>query len=111
MGGIVIAILIVIGVVVVLSLVAQLGGLIIAVVAWMLAGMFAGRILRGRGYGPVMDVLLGLAGGLLGSVVLGLLRLGWVGDIWIVGNVVVGIVGALLLVWLVRAFGNKDFAR
>ena len=39
--------------------------LLIPVLVWMLAGMFAGRIMRGRGYGTVADVLLGLVGGRL----------------------------------------------
>ena len=37
-------------------------GLILAVISWMLAGMFAGRLLRGRGYGPMADIVLGLVG-------------------------------------------------
>ncbi len=85
--------------------------LLITVLFWMLAGMLAGRLLRGRGYGPVDDVLLGLAGGFVGSVALSLVNLGGIGSIWLVGNLIVGVIGAVLLVWLIRTLGNKDFAR
>jgi len=83
--------------------------LLIPIIFWMLAGMLAGRVIRGRGYGPVADVLLGLAGGIVGSLVLSLVGLGWLGNIWIVGSIVVGVIGAVLLVYAVRLF-NKDFA-
>jgi uncharacterized membrane protein YeaQ/YmgE (transglycosylase-associated protein family) len=86
-------------------------GLIIPLIAWMLAGMFAGRLLRGRGYGPIGDILLGIVGGFFGSLVLRLLGLGWIGGIWIIGNVVVGIIGAVLFVYLMRALVTRDFAR
>lgn len=84
--------------------------LIISVFFWMLAGMFAGRLLRGRGYGPVGDVLLGLAGGIVGTFVLSLIGLGGVGSIPLVGGIIVGVIGAVILVWLVRLLGNKRFA-
>lgn len=86
-------------------------GLILTVIAWMLAGMFAGRLLRGRGYGPVMDVLLGLVGGVVGSFVLRLLGINWVDDIWLIGNVLVGIIGAVVFVYAIRLVGNQNFAR
>lgn len=111
MGGLVIAILVIIGIVVVLQLLFSLGGFVFAVISWMLAGLIAGKILRGSGYGIVMDVLLGLAGGLVGNIILSLFRLGWVGDIWIIGNIIVGVIGALILVWAVRMLGNRNFAR
>ncbi len=84
--------------------------LIISVFFWMLAGMFAGRLLRGRGYGPVGDVLLGLVGGIVGTFVLSLIGLGGVGSIPLVGGIIVGVIGAVILVWLVRLLGNKRFA-
>lgn len=84
--------------------------LLIPLVIWMLAGMFAGRIVRGRGYGIVADVGLGLVGGIVGSAVLRVVGLGWLGDIWLVGSVLVGVLGAVLVVYLVRLFGRKDFA-
>ncbi len=111
MGGILTAIVIIILAIVILNTVFSLGGLLIALIAWMLAGMFAGRLLRGRGYGPVWDIALGLAGGVIGSILLGFLRLGWIGDIWLVGNVLVGIVGAVVLVYIVRMVGNRNFGR
>jgi uncharacterized membrane protein YeaQ/YmgE (transglycosylase-associated protein family) len=110
MGGILTAIVVIIVILIAAQLIFNITGLFLVLLSWMLAGMFAGRILRGRGYGPIVDVLLGLAGGIVGSFILNLLRLGWVDDIWIIGNILVGIVGALILVWLVRTV-NPRFGR
>jgi uncharacterized membrane protein YeaQ/YmgE (transglycosylase-associated protein family) len=86
-------------------------GLVVALISWMLAGMFAGRILRGRGYGPMMDIVLGLVGGIVGSFVLRLIGVNWVDNIWLVGNIIVGIIGAVVLVYAIRFLGNQNFAR
>src|SRR3982750_4653228 len=72
--------------------------LLLPAILWMLAGMFAGRILRGRGYGPIMDVLLGVVGGFVGSFVLRLIGLAWIGNVWLIGNVLVGMIGAIVFV-------------
>lgn len=111
MGAILAVTAIIIVAAIALQLIFQVGGLLVAVIVWMLAGMFAGRLLRGSGYGPVGDVLLGLAGGVVGSIVVRLLNLGWIGDIWIIGNIIVGVIGAVVLVWLVRLVFKRDFAR
>lgn len=84
--------------------------LVVSVFFWMLAGMFAGRLIRGRGYGPVGDVLLGITGGIVGSLVLGVLGIGGIGNIPLVGGILVGVIGAVILVWLVRQFGDRSFA-
>jgi uncharacterized membrane protein YeaQ/YmgE (transglycosylase-associated protein family) len=82
--------------------------LIIPIFLWMLAGMFAGRILRGRGYGPLGDILLGLIGGLVGNLVLGLFGVHMGG---LIGTLLAGTLGALIVVYLVRLVGNSQFAR
>jgi len=60
------------------------------------AGFLAGKVMRGRGYGILVDILLGLGGGMLGSLIAGLL------GIPTFGYFITAFLGALLLVWLVR---------
>src|SRR5215204_4007236 len=102
MGGILVAIIVIIVIAIAAQLLFQVAGLVWMVIAWMLAGMLAGRLLRGRGFGPVMDVILGLAGGVVGTLALSLLHLGWVSDIMIVGNILVGMIGAIILIYILR---------
>ena len=65
----------------------------------ILAGFLAGKIMRGRGYGVLMDLVLGLVGAILGGFVFGLLGLHGYG---IVGQLVIATAGAVMLIWLVR---------
>ena len=54
---------------------------------------------RGRGYGVLMDLVLGLVGALLGGFVFRLLGLYAYG---LVGQLVIATAGAVMLIWLVR---------
>jgi uncharacterized membrane protein YeaQ/YmgE (transglycosylase-associated protein family) len=69
------------------------------IVIGILAGFLAGKIMRGRGYGVLMDLLLGIVGSILGGMVFGLLGLYSSG---IVGQLVVATAGAVLLIYIVR---------
>jgi uncharacterized membrane protein YeaQ/YmgE (transglycosylase-associated protein family) len=65
----------------------------------ILAGFLAGKIMRGKGYGVLMDLLLGLVGALVGGFVFSLLGLYSYG---LVGQLVIATAGAVILIWLVR---------
>ena len=65
----------------------------------ILAGFLAGKIMRGKGYGVLIDLLLGLVGSVVGGFVFGLLGLHGYG---LVGQLVIATAGAVMLVWLVR---------
>jgi uncharacterized membrane protein YeaQ/YmgE (transglycosylase-associated protein family) len=74
-------------------------GLVWAILIGLIAGWLAGKVMKGRGYGPLMDILLGMVGGVIGRLVFGLLGLG----AWnLVGSIVVSFVGAVILIALVR---------
>ena len=77
----------------------MLNGLIGAIVIGLIAGWLAGKVMKGRGYGVLTDILLGMVGGVIGRFVFGLLGLG----AWsLLGSIVISFVGAVILIWLVR---------
>ena len=83
-------------------------GFIFLVLTWILIGWGAGQLIRGKGYGPVNDALLGLGGAILGNILLGLVGIGGSGLIWTVFG---GVIGAVILVYAVRMFSdNESFA-
>jgi uncharacterized membrane protein YeaQ/YmgE (transglycosylase-associated protein family) len=85
--------------------------LFVPVLIWALIGWLAGQLMRGRGYGVLGNVLLGVGGGIIGSIIFRLLNIG-VGNVWLIGNIIVGVVGAVVLIWVVRTFSsNKSFGR
>jgi uncharacterized membrane protein YeaQ/YmgE (transglycosylase-associated protein family) len=56
--------------------------------------------MKGGGYGVVMDIVLGLLGGIIGGWVLGALGI-WPGA-GIIGSIIVAFIGAVILVALSR---------
>jgi uncharacterized membrane protein YeaQ/YmgE (transglycosylase-associated protein family) len=69
------------------------------IVIGILAGWLAGKIMRGRGFGVLMDLLIGVVGSLLGGLVFGLLGLYASG---VIGSLVVATAGAMMLLYLAR---------
>lgn len=65
-----------------------------------LAGWIAGKIMKGSGYGILIDILIGIVGGWLGGLLFSLIGLGAHN---IVGELAVSIVGAVVLIWLIHA--------
>jgi uncharacterized membrane protein YeaQ/YmgE (transglycosylase-associated protein family) len=69
------------------------------IIIGIVAGWLAGKIMRGRGYGVLIDLLLGIVGSILGGFVFGLLGLYAAG---LVGRLVVATAGAVLLIFVAR---------
>ena len=65
----------------------------------IVAGFLAGKIMRGAGYGLVGDLILGVIGSFIGVWVFGLLSIQAGG---ILGLLVAAVVGALLLLFVLR---------
>jgi len=69
-------------------------------VVGLIAGWLAGLVMKGGGYGVIVDLLLGIVGGWLGGWLFG--RLG----IWpaggMIGSIIVAFVGAVILVGITR---------
>lgn len=68
--------------------------LLLLLVTGAVAGWAAGRIMRGRGFGVVVNILLGIAGGLLGGSLAAFA--GIEGEGWLM-DVVIAMTGAVLL--------------
>jgi uncharacterized membrane protein YeaQ/YmgE (transglycosylase-associated protein family) len=73
------------------------------IIVGIIAGFLAGKIMKGSGYGILMDLVLGL----IGAFVFNLLGVGASGGLlW---SILVATIGAVILVWLVRLVrGNKN---
>ncbi len=62
-----------------------------------IAGLLAGKILRGRGYGLLGNIIIGLFGAYIGDSLFNLLDLnasGWIGEL------LVSTVGAVVFLWV-----------
>ena len=74
---------------------------IVKVVVWALAGALGSKLMKRDPSEFPGNILLGIAGGLVGSLLFSLLGLGSRGFI---GDVIVSTIGACLVIWLVRKF-------
>jgi uncharacterized membrane protein YeaQ/YmgE (transglycosylase-associated protein family) len=110
--GILITILVVLAVFWLLSwVVGTLVGLLISALFWAASGYIASRVMGGVGQNWLHIVLLGLIGGILGSIILRALNLQGIESIWLIGSIISGSIGAVVLIAVVRLLGNKEFAR
>jgi len=72
--------------------------LIVELALCALAGWATGQIMKGGGYGLLVDILLGIAGGWIGGFLLGRFLMGG----GLLGDFIVRLLGAIVLVALVR---------
>lgn len=76
-------------------------GLIWTIGIGILAGFLAGQIMKGSGFGLLGDLIVGIVGAWVGSWVFGMLGITTGGT---VGWVVMSVVGACLLLYVIRLF-------
>ncbi len=74
-------------------------GPIMWVIVGLIAGWAAGKIMKGSGYGVVMDIILGIVGAVVGGWLMGLLGI-YSGSL--IGTTIIAIIGAMFLIWLSR---------
>ena len=65
----------------------------------LIAGWLAGKIMKGSGSGLIGDLVIGILGALIGGRVLGWLGVGGYG---LIGSLLTALVGAIILIFLVR---------
>ena len=76
------------------------------IIVGLIAGCATGRIMKCSGYGPIMDIVLGIIGAVIGGWIMTTLGIGLGGGI--IGSIIVAIIGAVILVWIVRLItGNR----
>ncbi|MFY9751837.1 MAG: GlsB/YeaQ/YmgE family stress response membrane protein [Candidatus Acidiferrales bacterium] len=63
-------------------------------------GWIAGQIVKGRGFGILVDLLVGIVGALLGGWIFGMLGLASYG---LLGQLVVSVIGAVILLLIIKA--------
>ena len=67
----------------------------------LIAGWVTGKIMKGAGYGPLMDILLGIVGAIVGGWIMRLL--GFYSSGGLIPSILVAILGAIVVVVIVRA--------
>ncbi len=77
----------------------MLGNLIWFLIIGLIAGWLAGQVMRGRSFGLVGNLIIGVLGAVIGGFLFGLIGLGATGFI---GSLIVSFVGAIVLIYLLN---------
>jgi len=76
-------------------------GLVYWVVIGLIAGWLAGVVMKGGGYGMIVDIVLGMLGAIVGGWIFSMLGIGAGGGL--IGGIIVAFIGAVALVAVTRA--------
>ena len=76
-----------------------LSNLIWFLIIGLVAGWLAGKIMKGKGFGLIGDLIIGVIGSVIGGWLFGLLGLSASG---LIGSLITALVGAIVLLYLIR---------
>lgn len=65
----------------------------------LIAGWAAGKIMKGGGYGTLVDIILGIVGAVVGGWLVGIVGI-HAGRF--ISTIIVAIIGAVFLIWITR---------
>jgi uncharacterized membrane protein YeaQ/YmgE (transglycosylase-associated protein family) len=83
-------------------------GIIAWIIIGIIAGWITGKLMKGSGFGAIMDMIVGLVGALIGGFISSHLGFGGVGEHGLVMSVVIAVIGAVILTLLLRLItGNR----
>ncbi|MCL1821351.1 MAG: GlsB/YeaQ/YmgE family stress response membrane protein [Prolixibacteraceae bacterium] len=77
---------------------------IIFILIGAVAGWLAGIILKGKGFGFVINAIVGIVGGFLGGWLFGKLGISMLGSF---GGFIAAVIGAIILLWIISLFKKK----
>ena len=80
------------------------GGILAWLVVGLISGWLAGLFMRGRGYGMIWDIVIGLVGAFVGGLICSFFVQGMAG-FW--GTILVSFIGACILIAVVRALSPQ----
>jgi uncharacterized membrane protein YeaQ/YmgE (transglycosylase-associated protein family) len=84
------------------GIILQPGDLLAWLIVGLIAGFFASVIVRGRGYGCLLNIVIGLIGAVIGGYLAGLLNISGSYHFW--GSVIIAFLGSCILVAILQLF-------
>ncbi len=82
-------------------------GIIAWIILGLIAGWITGKLMKGSGYGALMDIIVGIIGALIGGFLAA--HLGFGGPHGLVMSIVIAVIGAVILTLIVRLItGNRS---
>ncbi|MBP3511082.1 MAG: GlsB/YeaQ/YmgE family stress response membrane protein [Prevotella sp.] len=79
-------------------------GLIGSIIIGVLAGFLAGKIMRGGGFGCLINLVLGVVGGAFGGWLFDFIGMPWGG---VLGQLCTAVAGAVVILFIASLFNKK----
>jgi len=84
-------------------------GIIAWIIIGIVAGWITGKIMKGSGFGALMDMVVGLVGALIGGFITYHLGMGGTSDHGLIVSIAIAVLGAVILTFLLRLItGNRS---
>jgi uncharacterized membrane protein YeaQ/YmgE (transglycosylase-associated protein family) len=78
------------------------------IIVGLIAGWLTGKLMKGSGYGAVMDIIVGIVGAIVGGFIMR--ALGFSGEGGMLYTIIVAVIGAVILTWLIRLITGRKAA-
>ena len=72
------------------------------IIVGLIAGWLTGKIMKGSGYGAIMDIVIGIIGALIGGFIMS--HLGFAKSGGMIYTILVAVLGAVILTLILRLF-------
>jgi len=82
-------------------------GILAWIVIGVIAGWLTGKIMKGSGFGFLMDMVVGLVGAFIGGWISGKLGFGTASQHGMIGSIVIAVIGAVLLTVVLRLISGS----
>jgi uncharacterized membrane protein YeaQ/YmgE (transglycosylase-associated protein family) len=83
------------------------------IIAWLIigaiAGWLAGVLVKGGGFGLIVDIIVGIVGAFIGGWLAGVLHIS-LGGGWI-GSIITALIGAVILLFIIRLVRRGSWVR
>jgi uncharacterized membrane protein YeaQ/YmgE (transglycosylase-associated protein family) len=71
------------------------------IIVGLIAGWITGKIMKGSGYGPIMDIIVGIIGAFIGGFLMRHI-FGGTGQGGMIYTIIVAVIGAVILTFIIR---------
>jgi uncharacterized membrane protein YeaQ/YmgE (transglycosylase-associated protein family) len=75
------------------------------IIVGLIAGWITGKIMKGSGYGAIMDIVVGIVGAIVGGFIMR--AVGFAGSGGMIYTIIVAVIGAVILTWLLRLITGR----
>jgi uncharacterized membrane protein YeaQ/YmgE (transglycosylase-associated protein family) len=70
------------------------------IIVGLIAGWITGKLMKGSGYGAIMDIVIGIIGAIVGGFIMR--AFGFAGEGGMIYTIIVAVIGAVILTWIIH---------